>query len=842
MYSLSVSPDGTRLASGGLDGNVKIWSVADILKYQNKKIPFDASVCRPLCSMARHTGAVTVVKFSPDGRFLASGSDDKVLLIWEKDDDAAPVFGEQNLEHWKVTKRVVAHENDIQDIAWAPDSSILVSVGLDRSIIIWNGTTFEKIKRFDVHQSLVKGVVFDPANKYFATSSDDRSVRIFRYHKGSELSFSIERTVLQPFKKSPLTTYYRRLSWSPDGQYIAAPNATNGPVSSVAIISRGSWDSDISLIGHDNPCEVASFSPVLYEVESPGASKEKKISSVVATAGHDKSLAIWNNMYPRPVVVFEEFSMKTITDLCWTPDGSSLFVSSLDGTISVVRFEPGELGTRVSSEKNDELLNKYGVDKDSMIFPESTSQLILEDKAAEFAKTLSDKHMDRLMSLEKSQLEKQASQSPSARASTPPTPQKLDLKNRTTTTTQSPKPSDTKKLNRAVVTNGKKRVAPTLISTASHSTTNKFKEAALVSKTNKSITTTDKSVKSSKRLLSHTPYTLPKFGLQTSVNPYFIKKTSPEEEEGEDEGDEIVNYEEMSSEEETLFKKRKTKHHSIIKNIPLYEDTNIVYKRLQDPHTSHHATMHVLNYDETEEDQPTELISHEDGVQVIEHYIPDRVISITGQLGKYWTLATANGALLTFSKSGRALCPRIELGANVSFLASEGNFVVVITDDYMVHMFDVVKGKKIQKKVSMAPMLHYEDVVVGKSIKLSSRILDVELRNGVVVVWLDGNRVYYYDKELKSWVNALDNYYAKYNNTQNGLWVDKVNGPSGSSDVELSPEVEYVKHLTFLEGYEKVMDKIGKSKEATAAREEIKVLADNDLFASVRNEQSKLIL
>ncbi|OBA24129.1 WD40 repeat-like protein [Metschnikowia bicuspidata var. bicuspidata NRRL YB-4993] len=387
-YALDINSAGSKLASGGLDGKVKVWDLAQILQHADSSdTPGPAPERRaPLASMNRHNGVVTCVKFSPDGRFLASGSDDKIVLIWEKDEELAPrpkQFGETepDAEHWTVRRRLVAHDNDVQDICWAPDALLLITVGLDRSIIIWHGATFERIKRYDLHQSMVKGVVFDPANKFFATASDDRSVRIFRYYKkphgasAATHEFQMEQVVVDAFRKSPLTLYFRRMLWLPDGQHLAVPNATNGPVSSVVVINRGTWATDVSLIGHEAPCEVCAFAPVLFCV--PGGDTH---TTILATGGQDRTLAVWSTGLSKPLVVAHDIAQKPITDMAWTPDGQALFVSSLDGLITCVRFAPAELGEPVGADAIGLLLERYGGD-DATVMPEGVDLLRLEGLA-----------------------------------------------------------------------------------------------------------------------------------------------------------------------------------------------------------------------------------------------------------------------------------------------------------------------------------------------------------------------------------------------------------------------------------------------------------------------------
>lgn len=526
-YSLSINSSGTKLALGGLDGKVCIWDVASILRYKDHATLEDAQsrnlldrlnlhtlayILRPLASVSRHNGVVASVKFSPNGRFLASGSDDKIVLIWEKDEDLQnrpKQFGEAepDLEHWTVRKRLVAHDNDVQDICWSPDGSLLITVGLDRSIIIWSGTTFERIKRYDIHQLMVKGVVFDPANKFFATASDDRTVRIFRFYRKHDglgsYEFQMEQIVYEPFLKLPLTSYFRRMSWSPDGQHIAIPNATNGPVTSVVVVNRGNWASDVSLIGHEAPCEVCAFSPRLFRVKD-----SNDYTTILASAGQDRSVAVWSTSLLKPLVVLHDVALRAITDMCWTPDGQTLFFSSLDGLITCIAFDENELGEIVSDDAINTQLLQYGGDQDSKIMPEGVSQLRLEA----LAKNL-DKPQKESTNIPQEVI-------PTPHMSTPPRKESPAPATSAQLNTKSEKVT----FNTATVKGGKKRVAPTLVSKytplqATASKVVKIKKFDISSK------------------LSQTSYFLPRLGIQAAVNGLSLRLAHIDKDKNGDDND-----------------------------------------------------------------------------------------------------------------------------------------------------------------------------------------------------------------------------------------------------------------------------------------------------------------
>ena len=291
-------------------------------------------------------------------------------------------------------RRLLGHDNDIQDLAWSPDSSFLISVGLDSKIVIWSGYTFEKLKVIFDHMSHVKGVTFDPANKYFATAADDRTMKIFRFTPPTPTSslqnqannFMLETTIEAPFHDSPLTTYFRRCSWSPDGECIAGANAVNGPLSCAVVVRRGTWSADTHLVGHEGPVEVCAFSPRLYDPTTLGhadAPGDVTINPgiICACAGQDRSLSLWTTGEPRPILVAHDLAFKSISDIAWHPDGRSLYVTSQDGSIVAIVFRHDEVSSVLDLDENEKIISKYGASRKGAGVVDGPAALILEERS-----------------------------------------------------------------------------------------------------------------------------------------------------------------------------------------------------------------------------------------------------------------------------------------------------------------------------------------------------------------------------------------------------------------------------------------------------------------------------
>ncbi|WVF73156.1 hypothetical protein IAT40_007975 [Kwoniella sp. CBS 6097] len=353
IYSINVHPDGTRLATGGLDHKVKIWSTLPILDSEAEQ---EEANHKLLCTMAAHTGPVLAVRWAHHGRYLATGSDDQVVMIWGIDPaGGGRLWGseEENYENWKALTRLAGHAADVVDLAWSRDDSMLASVGLDSKVCIWDGQSFRRLRELDLHQGFVKGVCWDPVGNFLATQSDDKTVKVWNTE-----DWSLVQSVSKPFETSPQNTFFRRLSWSPDGAFIAASNAMNGPVFVAAVIDREGWGSDISFVGHENTIQVAAFNPRLFfrKEDEPGRATA---SCMLALGANDFSISIWRNTLHKPLAVLKNVFTNDLLDLCWSNDGYQLYGSSADGSIVAISFTPEEFPELGAPEATDKVLKEY---------------------------------------------------------------------------------------------------------------------------------------------------------------------------------------------------------------------------------------------------------------------------------------------------------------------------------------------------------------------------------------------------------------------------------------------------------------------------------------------------
>ncbi|KAJ3246145.1 HIR complex subunit [Chytriomyces hyalinus] len=383
IYACHVQPgESKRIATGGQDCKVRIWSTAPILDDSSSDCD------KLLATLSNHTGAVLSVRWSQTGTLLATGADDSTVVVWCADTsrpadqrrDNLIQGGAGNVESWRAIKVLFGHDSDVADLAWSPSNEYLASCGLDSLVFIWDGKTFDKLKKLEAHQGFVKGITWDPVGKYLATQSDDKTVKIWRTS-----DWVVEREITEPFAQASSTTFFRRLSWSPDGSCIAMANGENGNVPVSPIVNRDTWISDVSLVGHQAPIEVAAFNPVTFEIEIPdeegeeGATK-RVVSSVCAIAGQDRSVSIWWTARPFSAASALDVFQHTVLDLSWSSDGYTLYACSYDGTVSAFTFSSVEFGIPVSTEQTELALSKYGFQKVKQAVAESTTQLFLEEQ------------------------------------------------------------------------------------------------------------------------------------------------------------------------------------------------------------------------------------------------------------------------------------------------------------------------------------------------------------------------------------------------------------------------------------------------------------------------------
>lgn len=253
-----------------------------------------------------HLASVNAVTWSPDGKYVASASDDTFVQVFEA------ASGTRKLIYRGHTEEVAA-------VAWSPNGQLIASAGQDKTVQVWDAANGgPPLFTYTGHTDRVNGVSWSNDSQALTSGSDDKSVQVWQAGNGNRLF------VFQGHTAGVLC-----VGWQPD-QSSTASGSWDGTLRDWATVQHGdhfhAGDQIFSYGGHgNNEVYALSWSPD---------------GSVVASAGADQTIQISNGVDGTPVPPFftdhrRQDHVNRVFAVALSPDGASVASGDEDGNVYV---------------------------------------------------------------------------------------------------------------------------------------------------------------------------------------------------------------------------------------------------------------------------------------------------------------------------------------------------------------------------------------------------------------------------------------------------------------------------------------------------------------------------
>jgi len=168
IRSLSISPNGKKIASASYDDSIRICETAT----GKELVKFKFSEANDI---DRRGGSVLslVVAFSPDSKAIAAGIDRSLQVF--------------DIATGKKVLHCKGHPEKILSIAFSPDGGEVVSADVTGIIRYWSVTTGKEIRQWQAHRWGINSVVFSPDGKTLASATEDGVIGIWEVKSDREV-------------------------------------------------------------------------------------------------------------------------------------------------------------------------------------------------------------------------------------------------------------------------------------------------------------------------------------------------------------------------------------------------------------------------------------------------------------------------------------------------------------------------------------------------------------------------------------------------------------------------------------------------------------------------------
>jgi WD40 repeat protein len=274
ILAVAVSPDGRRLASGSDDTTVKVW---------------DAATGKELFTLRKHDRVVNTVVFSPDGRFLASGSLDGKVHVHD--------------EKGTFQRTLLPGVGEVRTLAYSPDGKLLAIAGASAGIKLFQPLAGRELRPLTGLVGPVRALAFSPDGKQLACTSGNEA-RVWEVSTGKE-KFPLRGS------SAALTA----LAWTRDGTRIAAGSFDQ----TVRLWSGETGAALLALPGHRAPVTAVAFSPDGQRLVSSSA---------------DTTLLVWDLQAGRPVQTLRGHT-QPVHSVVFSPNGRHVISGGDDAVVRV---------------------------------------------------------------------------------------------------------------------------------------------------------------------------------------------------------------------------------------------------------------------------------------------------------------------------------------------------------------------------------------------------------------------------------------------------------------------------------------------------------------------------